>query len=168
MNSSNRNNLWKQELDRRLQEFGHRNWIVVADAAYPSQSNSGIETIVTSSSHLDVLDRVLKAVAKQPHIRPQIRLDSELKAVSDQDAPGVHQYRQRLSALLKTSEVVELNHEEIIAKLDTAASLFRVLILKTTFAIPYSSVFLELDCGYWSSDREVRLRATIARQSENI
>jgi hypothetical protein len=46
----------------------------------------------------------------------------------------------------------ELAHEEIIARLDRAGKLFRILILKSTLAIPYSSVFLELDCGYWSEE----------------
>jgi len=34
-----------------------------------------------------------------------------------------------------------------------------VLVLKTTMTIPYSSVFIRLDCKYWSADAEKRLRA---------
>jgi len=33
-----------------------------------------------------------------------------------------------------------------------------VLVLKTRMAIPYTSVFLQLDCQYWSADSEARLR----------
>jgi hypothetical protein len=33
---------WKQQLKDLLPLFGHRNWIVVADSAYPAQSRSGI------------------------------------------------------------------------------------------------------------------------------
>jgi len=29
--------------------FGHRNWIVVADSAYPAHSMPGIETIVSGA-----------------------------------------------------------------------------------------------------------------------
>ena len=36
---------WEQLLEERLPLFGHRNWIVVADAAYPAQCRPGIETI---------------------------------------------------------------------------------------------------------------------------
>jgi len=33
-----------------------------------------------------------------------------------------------------------------------------VLVIKTDMTIPYTSVFFELDCGYWDSDAEKRLR----------
>jgi hypothetical protein len=56
-----------------------------------------------------------------------------------------------------------LPHEQIIAKLDESGKLFRILVLKSTLAIPYTSVFFELDCGYWSREAEERLRLSIAR-----
>lgn len=39
------NNLvdWKTELTETIEVFGHRNWIVVADAAYPQQSHPAIK-----------------------------------------------------------------------------------------------------------------------------
>ena len=46
--------------------------------------------------------------------------------------------------------------------LDAAGRAFRVLLLKTTLALPYTSVFVELDCGYWSAEAEAALRAAIA------
>jgi hypothetical protein len=63
-----------------------------------------------------------------------------------------------MTQLLAGKNTRELTHEEIIARLDRAGKLFRILILKSTLAIPYSSVFLELDCGYWSEEAEERLR----------
>ena len=54
-------------------------------------------------------------------------------------------------------------HEELIAKLDGAAKMFRILILKTDMTLPYTSVFVQLDCGYWISDAEKRLRDRISR-----
>jgi hypothetical protein len=35
---------WKLEVESTLKLFGHRNWIVVADGAYPQQSNPAIKT----------------------------------------------------------------------------------------------------------------------------
>jgi hypothetical protein len=32
------------------------------------------------------------------------------------------------------------------------------LIVKTDMTIPYTSVFFELDCGYWNAEAEQRLR----------
>jgi hypothetical protein len=34
-----------------------------------------------------------------------------------------------------------------------------VLILKTDLTLPYTSVFIELDCGYWGPEKEQALRA---------
>ena len=37
---------WEEILKDRLQLYGHRNWLVIADSAYPAQSRPAIETIV--------------------------------------------------------------------------------------------------------------------------
>jgi hypothetical protein len=39
--------------------------------------------------------------------------------------------------------------------------MFRILIIKTELTIPYTSVFLELDCGYWDGEAEKQLREAI-------
>jgi hypothetical protein len=53
-------------------------------------------------------------------------------------------------------------HERVIANIDEASRQFHVLVLKTRMAIPYTSVFIRLDCKYWSADAEARLRSRIA------
>jgi hypothetical protein len=57
--------------------------------------------------------------------------------------------------------VESLPHEDIIGKLDKAGKTFKVLIIKTPLAIPYTSLFLELDCGYWGPESEMKLREAI-------
>lgn len=158
---------WEIALDRILPLFGHRNWIVIADAAYPAQSNPGIETLVTGTDHLAVLNKVLAGISSCRHVRARIYTDAELKLVSDDDAPGATQLRAKLDELLAKYERRELPHEQIISKLDEAGTLFRVLILKSNLCIPYTSVFLELDCGYWDGDAERRLRAQLADSQQN-
>lgn len=152
---------WQSTVARRLREFGHRNWIVIADSAYPRQSAPGIETVWTSQDHVAVLRTVLKAIEGTPHVRPVVLLDAELASVSEQDAPGVDAYRREVEKLLQDRQVRVMPHEEIIAKLDQGSKLFNVLLLKTNLTIPYTSVFLELDCGYWSPDKEARLRQAL-------
>lgn len=154
---------WQDTLASRLPEFGHRNWIVVADSSYPKQSAPGIETVCTGEDQLAVLRQVLKAVEGVPHVRPVALLDAELSSVAESDAPGVEAYRSQLNALLEGREVRVMPHEEIIAKLDQGSQVFNVLLLKTNLTIPYTSVFLELDCGYWDPEKEARLRAALAR-----
>jgi hypothetical protein len=143
--------------------WGHRNWIVVADSAYPAQSNPGIETVATEADHVAVLKATLDAIDKSRHVRANIFLDVEFKLVREQDGPGVTAYRQQLARLIANRETQVLAHDQIIAKLDESAKLFRVLILKSTLAIPYTSVFFELDCGYWTPDAEKSLRTSLKR-----
>jgi hypothetical protein len=158
---------WRARLNQQLQLMGHRNWIAVVDSAYPLQTSPGVETIETNNDQLEVVKTVLGQIAKAKHVRPVIFTDAELKLVPESDAKGVTAYREALTGLLGKrgpgkSEVQSLPHEEIISKLDEAGKTFHILILKTTLTIPYTSVFIRLDCGYWSADAEKRLREAMA------
>jgi L-fucose mutarotase/ribose pyranase (RbsD/FucU family) len=155
---------WTRTLLDRIPLYGHRNWIVIADSAYPAQSRPGIETIVSNSDHVQVLQRVLAAVSASRHVRPIVYTDEELKFIEDKDAPGISAYRRQLAAVLQNRLVNSLPHEQIIAKLDQVSQTFRILIIKTNFTLPYTSVFLQLDCAYWGADAERRLRAAMAKQ----
>ena len=159
------NSDWKKLLSSQLPLLGHRNWIGVVDAAYPWQTAEGVETVSTGCDHLSVLTDVHDAVRLAPHVRPVIRLDTEFSALSDKIAPGIGALREKMNQLLQQHEVAMVPHEEIITRLDAAARLFRVLLFKTTLTLPYTSVFLELNCGYWSADREQALRAALSESS---
>jgi hypothetical protein len=152
---------WRATLDERLPLLGHRNWIVVADAAYPWQTSAGIETVETGADHLEVLRGVLEVIMRARHVRPAVHLDAELPFVAEAHAPGVTAYREGLAAALAGEVTRSLPHEEILALLDAAGRSFRVLLLKTTLTLPYTSVFVRLDCGYWSDEAEKALRAAI-------
>ncbi len=156
---------WKQLLKERIPQYGHRNWIVIADSAYPAQSRDGIETIVSGADQTAVLRYVLDLLASSRHVRPDVYLDQELGFIHDDEAPGVESYRRELSSLLGSRETVSLPHEDIIAKLDQAGKTFRILIIKTNMIVPYTTVFLQLDCAYWSADSERKLRAAMAAQN---
>lgn len=152
---------WKATLATELPALGHRNWIVIADAAYPAQTRAGIQTVVTGVDQVEVVKAVLAAVGKASHVRPTVYMDAELPFVSEAAAPGVTAYREQLKTILGPQAVSALPHEEIIAKLDKAGELFKILLLKTTMTIPYTTVFVQLDCGYWSADAEAKLREAI-------
>jgi hypothetical protein len=149
---------WKSQLAERIPAYGHRNWIAIADSAYPAQSRAGIETLVTYADHLTVVKGVFDVLARAKHIRPVVYLDSELPHVPEADAIGIGQYRTDLAKLLGDRKTQSLPHEHLIAKLNVAGDTFKVLVLKTNLTLPYTSVFLELDCGYWSPEAEQRLR----------
>jgi L-fucose mutarotase/ribose pyranase (RbsD/FucU family) len=153
---------WHQVFHECLSLFGHRNWIVISDAAYPAQSRYGIETINSNESLLAVLQEVLSSLAAAEHVKPRFLIDQELSFVREEDAPGISAYRQRLTELFKDHAVDQKPHEEIISMLDQAARTFRVLVIKTSMTISYTSVFIPLECGYWDADAERRLRAAMA------
>jgi L-fucose mutarotase/ribose pyranase (RbsD/FucU family) len=154
---------WEKMLIQRLALFGHRNWIVVADAAYPAHSRGGVETITADDVPIQVLQTVLNAVTSCQHIRPSVYIDLELSALDEGDAPGISEYRMQLDALLSGCTVDRLLHERTISKLDECAKMYRVLVIKTTMALPYTSIFLELECGYWDASAEKRLREAVMR-----
>jgi len=155
--------LWLDILFEQLPLLGHRNWIVVADAAFPLQISPGMDVIVSGEDHFVVLDRVLKAVAESGHVRPKIYLDRELDFVSESLAPGMDACRKRLREMLAGTEAKPVLHEELIARLDQVAKTFRILMIKTNLALPYTSIFMELDCGYWSPESEARMREAMKK-----
>ena len=158
---------WEAALRSRIQLYGHRNWIVIADSAYPAQAREGIETIRAAQDPFEVLRRSLSIVQSSSHVKPSLVVDRELEFLSEQDAPGVSAYRRELAKLLGGVETAAHHHEQIIAELDKAASVFRILIIKTGLRIPYSSVFLKLECAYWDAKAEGRLRKTMAAYSRD-
>ncbi|HCS48324.1 MAG TPA: hypothetical protein DIW61_08760 [Candidatus Aminicenantes bacterium] len=149
---------WLDKLTAYLPALGHRNWIVVADSAFPLQISPGIETIATGEDHFAVLEKVLKAVDAAKHIHPKIWLDKELAYVPEELAPGADAGRRRLDEALKGRGAMPVLHEDLIARLDEVGKTFKIVMVKTTLAVPYTSVFLELDCGYWGPEAEAKMR----------
>jgi len=152
---------WERRLRESLLLFGHRNWIVIADSAYPAQSRPGIETVLAQDDQIAVVRRALTTIQDYRHIRAAIHTDKELEFLAESDAPGVTAYRRQLDALFQNSKRRAVMHEQIIARLDQSSIMFRILVIKTAITIPYTSVFFELECGYSSVAIEERLRLTM-------
>lgn len=149
---------WKDTLRKDLPLLGHRNWIVVADSAYPLQISPGIETICADADQLTVVNEVLAELEATKHVKPTIYTDAELKFVPEKNAAGITAYRDALAKILANEPVQVLPHEQIIGKLDDAGKTFKVLLIKSTLTIPYTSVFFQLACGYWNDNSEKELR----------
>lgn len=149
---------WHTKLHHELPLLGHRNWIMIVDSAYPQQVSPGVETIETGDDQLHVVREVLAALDHSIHVTPNVYLDAELPYVTDQAAPGVSAYRQHLKEILHDRTVKSLPHETLIKQVNDAGQTFHILVLKTNMAIPYTSVFLQLDCKYWPPAAEEQLR----------
>ena len=149
---------WNLRLREAMPLLGHRNWILVVDSAYPLQTSPGVETIETNSNQMEVVQAVLAAIHRSIQVRPVIYMDAELPFVPESDAPGASAYRAEIGNVLRDYPIESLPHEKIISTIDEAGKTFRILIFKTNMTIPYTSVFIRLDCKYWSADQEQRLR----------
>ncbi|MFL6449102.1 MAG: hypothetical protein ACJ746_15660 [Bryobacteraceae bacterium] len=156
---------WRKIVADRLPLYGHRNWIVIADSAYPAQSAPGIETILADAEQNEVLQHVLARVSNSKHVRPIVYTDLELSYLTEAEAAGVDAYREFLSGLFADVKPVSLPHEHIIGNLAKASQNFQVLIIKTRMTIPYTTVFLQLDCAYWSGESERKLRSVMAQKA---
>lgn len=149
---------WRETLKEQLPLLGHRNWILVVDAAYPLQSKAAIKTISTGEKQLDVVKEVLVAIDKAPQVYPEVFLDKEIDFVPEKEAKGIEAYKKELYKILSGKNVTKELHEALIANIDEAAKVFNILVLKTDLTIPYTSVFFRLDCGYWNGEQEKKMR----------
>lgn len=163
-------NNWKLQFDQKLPLLGHRNWIVIADKAFPEQNAAGIEVINTNENLLPVLKYVLQQVEASGHVKPVIYQDKELQFITESQAKGVTSFRLESEKLIKKGNTsLELQpqtilHEAVFAKLDEASKLFKIVVLKTNETIPYTSVFLQLDCSYWNAEKGKKLREKMKSQ----
>jgi len=153
---------WQTKVNEQLPLLGHRNWILIVDSAYPLQASPGVETVETNTDQLDVVRYVLGSINNSIHVRPDIYMDAELPYLSDDDAPGASRYRAEIADILRAYPVQSIPHDKVLARIDETSKQFHVLVLKTTMAVPYTSVFIRLDCKYWATDAEARLRAKMA------
>lgn len=149
---------WEDILQDQIRLLGHRNWIVVVDEAYPLQSSPGITMVRSTSGHVNTLKTVKKVIDGQGHIKPIVYLDKEIDYIDESMAKGITEYRESLKHVIGSSGAKKVIHEEIIAMLDKASEQFNILVVKTDFTIPYTSVFFELDCKYWNAEAELKLR----------
>lgn len=149
---------WTQVLEEDLHLLGHRNWILLVDKAFPEQSSPGMKYLYVEQDLLPTLQYVLDALDHSTHVKPIIYQDGELSYISEEQVPGIEQFRSEAASVLKGRTVNTLLHDEVFGMLDESSSLFRVLVIKTNCVLPYTSVFLQLDCSYWGPENEKVLR----------
>lgn len=149
---------WQEVLEEDLHLLGHRNWILVVDKAFPEQSSPGMKYIYVDQDLLPTLDHVLGALDLSTHVKPIIYQDKELSFITSNQVPGIDAFRSEADKILGERDVNTLLHDEVFKLLDESSSLFRVLVIKTNCTLPYTSVFLQLDCSYWGPENEKMLR----------
>src|SRR6478752_5924212 len=155
---------WQAAVDRQVGQLGYRNWIVVAEASFPAHSRPGIRQVNAAADIPETLDYVLRTLEQTENVRPQVYVTRELRAVENDFAPGIDDLRKRMQSSFHGHETTELDQQSLLTLLEDANRSFDVLVIRTPTALPYSSVFLELQPGYWDVDSESRLRERIERE----
>lgn len=144
---------WKEALNHWLPRLGHRNWIAVVDSAYPLQSGDGFEMIITNEPHWSVAQAVKDAIDAAVHVRSTPLVDEELIFMDSVPIPN----------WINPDNCHP--HESLISRLNSAATNFKIVIIKTEETTAYSSIFFPLECGYWSDAQELELRNKMERKS---
>lgn len=147
-------NTWKTELEQKMPLLGHRNWIVVTDMAYPLQVKPGITTFFAKESYQDVLAYIKGLVQDSPHVTGVYYQDEELLLLNNTLCPGIVSFTDSIERILSPQKACYKPHEDLIQKLDSVSNLFEVVIVKTNLTMPYTSTFIELDCGYWNAKKQ--------------
>jgi len=155
---------WQSAVERQSAQLGYRNWIVIAEASFPAQNRPGIRQVNAAVEIPEALDYVLQAMEQTENLRPQVFLTREVRSVDNDFAPGIDNLRKRIQTALHGHEATELDQQSLLTLLENANRSFDVLVIRTQTALPYSSVFLELQPGYWDADSEALLRARIERE----
>jgi D-ribose pyranose/furanose isomerase RbsD len=159
-------NDWKGSVNHQVGQLGYRNWIVVAEASFPAHSRPGVSQVVADAEIPEVVDYVLYALEKTQHVKPNIYLTRELRAVDNDVAPGIDTLKAQIKTSLHGHESTEIDQQSLLTLIESAQQSFDVLVIRTSTALPYSSVFLELQPGYWDDDSERQLRKRISLERE--
>lgn len=154
---------WSETLAARLPLLGHRNWIVVADSAFPEQCSPGMEVVWSGEDLLPVAFETLTQLRSARHVRPKIMVDAELDALDDTLCPGILSFRSDLDRLASGFGGRQaLPHEEVLKRMAEIGKTYSILMIKTTMTMPYTSLFIDLQCGYWGDSAEAQLRAKMS------
>jgi len=152
---------WKTQLNLQLPLLGHRNWILVVDKAFPAQNAAGVVTINTGEPLLPVLQYTLDQIKSSTHVKPLIFTDKELNYITVAQVPEIEKFKTKLFEMIPKEQAQTMLHDSVFVKIAKASELFRIVVLKTEQVIPYSSVFLQLDCKYWPAENEKQLRESM-------
>ena len=157
---------WQNTVDQDLPLLGHRNWILIVDSAYPLQSSPEwkrwkpmptrsrwfVTSLVGSRSPFTCAPTYLWMPSFPTSRKRTRRVRPPTATPSPSSSTGRTSNRSCTRRL--------------IAEVDRAGQMVHVLVLKTRLAVPYSSVFIRLNCKYWGDDAEERLRSKMGPPPE--
>lgn len=149
---------WERSIDKEVSELGAYNWIVITESAYPAPGRPYARSLITPQEIPNALNTVLQSIESSGHVKPRIYLTREAFQVTDDYAPGIKTYRKNITDVLNHRRSQQLSASSLESLLKGSKSGNRILIIKTQTALPYTSVYIELESGYWDAESETALR----------
>ena len=160
--------LWGETVTQEVNALGIQNWIIVAESSFPVVSRRGVRTVMVDAEIPELVDYVVDTLEQSETVNPSFSTARELPFVKNDRAPGIAHFRGLLKQALQGREVREMDHRSLNLLAHSDAAKYAVLVLKTKTALPYSSVFIELDSGYWDRESEDALRDKMRAQQQKI
>lgn len=160
---------WKDDIYNELRALGARNWIIIADPSFSAMSGPGAKVVLTDKTSSEVLPCVLDTLETLGHAEPRIYIPLELSYLEESLAPGIKTYNKEIKKLTTGRNTQEIHNETLRRLMLEAAKNYQVLVIKTTTSLPYSSLYIELDSGYWNDESQRLLEERIqqANASQN-
>jgi hypothetical protein len=149
---------WKAAVHRHTSQLGFRNWIIVAEASFPALARTGVMQVPANVEIPVALDYVLKVIDESQHVKPNVFFTRESQVLENDSAPGIDQLRQQVRQSIHQMATTTMEQDSLLTVLQDINRSFDVLIIRTTTTLPYSSVFIELQPGYWDAEAEEKLR----------
>lgn len=141
-----------------MPKFGEGNMIIIADAAFPTLSHDGIDTIPMSVSSIEALKDVIASASAYGHIRPAVWVDHELMQLTDAQVPGIEKFRSRLHEVVGSDQInSNRSQSQLRSRVVKVADVHRVIVIKTPNRLPFSSIYVEFDNANWSAQQDSQL-----------
>lgn len=154
---------WAKLVNSEIQKLGNFNWIIIADPAFSSLNRNGIITITVDASSYDVLKQVFSTLETNGHVEGKIYVSKESRFLRESETPGIKVFQLLRDHAINGRKVRALDHAALEILIMDAKKKYSVLVIKTNSLLPYSSVFLELESGYWDGESETALRKRMKR-----
>lgn len=148
--------------------MGVGNWVIISESSFPAHSGRGVRTVSVDAEIPEVVDFLVDYFDHSQNVTPVFNTARELPFVGNDRAPGIDEYRKLLKKSLHGHTVREMDHDSLALLAQRNSGKFAVLVIKTNTALPYSSVFIELDTGYWDRDSEDSLRDIMRQSREGV
>lgn len=152
---------WVGSVDNEISSLGAYNWIIIAESSYPTSGRSGTRTLFSPERIPATLDQVLQSIDSSGHVKGRLYMAREVQQLTPDYAPGIEGFKKSLEKHLHGREIQHLPQRSLKILKESAERNFQILMVKTQTTLPYTSIYIELESGYWDSESETALRRQI-------